>query len=172
MVEEFEMELVKKAQDGEEEARLALLSRFNPLIRKLCTGEDDWEDLKEELILEFLERLAAYDRDSGIYFPYYIRRYLCWKKVKHIRDKRKRLGYETLNPEDLEGEEMEMEKKPTMEEILAKVDFSDKEMEFLRLTSAGLLPGEIMKQCHMTRERYYRTRKRVVEKVREKWRIK
>ena len=166
---EMEMDLVKRAQAGEESAKLELLNRYEPLLRKLTMDEGDWEDMKEELIVVFLESLAVYDPALGQYFSCYIRSRLFWAKIGYIRAEGKRRDCEVHIEELGEEVEMEIEERRDPGKFLAGVAFDEKERELLRLMIARVSPKEIMEKCRMSRSQYYRIRGRMMEKIREKW---
>lgn len=172
---DVEMELVKKAQGGDEEAKISLLSRYRPLIRGLCAGEREWEweDLKSDLIVDFLEGIAAFTPGAGMYFAAYIHRRLWWVKVNYIRERKKWQGREIHGLDEVKDEPSEENKKyPGLDLLLSGVDFDEREKEFLRLYLKGREPAEIMKKLGLTRNQYYRMKERIILKVRERWGIR
>lgn len=75
---EEETKWIQEARQGDKEAMMRLLKKYEPLLRKLVAGETrlDWEDLLQDLTLAFLKGVKAYDSAKGVYFAYYIRRLL------------------------------------------------------------------------------------------------
>lgn len=80
---EEERKLIEKAKGGDRKAMGDLMDRYEPLFRKLCAGETrmDWEDIRQDLAVSFLEGVRAFTPERGTYFPYYIRQRLYWEKV-------------------------------------------------------------------------------------------
>lgn len=57
--------LLKRARGGDDAALLALLTRYQPLIRRIASQEENpsnREDLKSELTIEFLQLVRYYGR--------------------------------------------------------------------------------------------------------------
>lgn len=101
---EEETKWIQEARQGDKEAMMRLLKKYEPLLRKLVAGETrlDWEDLLQDLTLAFLKGVKAYDSAKGVYFAYYIRRLLYWKKGDIIKTAAKRFRSEVHSLEGLE----------------------------------------------------------------------
>ena len=75
-----------RAQNGEHDAVEDLLQRFRPLLRARMhwlwarLREElhgaEWDDIEAQIQLLFLSRLESFRPDEGVYFPYYIARFL------------------------------------------------------------------------------------------------
>lgn len=101
---EEEKKLLEAAQNGSKEAVMALIRRYEPLFRRLAAGETrmDWEDIRQDLVVVFLESLRDFDREKGIYFAWYIRQRLYWAKTRMIRKAMERSSHEVYKEEEEE----------------------------------------------------------------------
>ncbi len=91
-------------QNGEREAGEILLSRYVPLISRECKcsyAKVTREDLRQDLILYFLEALARYDPKKNPSFSGYMVRLLRWGKLHRLRDL---ADYETKEELTLENQ--------------------------------------------------------------------
>ena len=93
---EEERKLIEKAKGGDRKAMEDLMDRYEPLFRKLCAGETrmDWEDIRQDLAVSFLEGVRAFTPERGTYFPYYIRQRLYWEKVHLVERMMRRRAVE------------------------------------------------------------------------------
>ena len=93
---EEERKLIEKAKGGDRKAMEDLMDRYEPLFRKLCAGETrmDWEDIRQDLAVSFLEGVRAFTPERGTYFPYYIRQRLYWEKVHLVERMMRRRSVE------------------------------------------------------------------------------
>lgn len=171
---EEELDLVRKAQKGDTGAMELLLRKYEPLFRKLTAGETfmDWEDIRQELVLSFLEGVKAYDPDRGIYFGFYMKQKLYWKKNHLIAASTKRRGREVHNLEETE----EMGKEDTYgEEDLSRRLYRVAEHLSLppeeKIIFAGLMKGEkpacLIQKTGGSRSSYYRFRASLMDRLRK-----
>ncbi|WP_443789204.1 helix-turn-helix domain-containing protein [Dialister succinatiphilus] len=67
---EEERKLIEKAKGGDRKAMEDLMARYEPLFRKLCAGEPrmDWEDIRQDLAVSFLEGVRAFTPEKGHLF--------------------------------------------------------------------------------------------------------
>ena len=67
---EEERKMIEKAKGGDRKAMEDLMARYEPLFRKLCAGEPrmDWEDIRQDLAVSFLEGVRAFTPEKGHLF--------------------------------------------------------------------------------------------------------
>ncbi len=88
-----------RAQNGEHDAVENLLQRFRPLLRARMhwlwsmLREDlhgaEWDDVEAQIQLLFLSRLESFRPDDGVFFPYYIARFLDFDARDWLRRQRR-----------------------------------------------------------------------------------
>lgn len=90
-------ELVRKAKDGDKEAKEKIIKRLQPLIissiKRYYYNKNEFEDLIQEGNLKILESIILYDEDKKIYFLGYIKTML---KYMYL-DKHKGRSHSSLN---------------------------------------------------------------------------
>lgn len=78
----FVQELAARAASGDKTARDELILVFKPLICSLACkaawNAAEAEDAVQDGVVEAMKLIEGYDSDSGIYFPYYLKRRLTW----------------------------------------------------------------------------------------------
>ncbi len=97
-------DLVSQAQLGDNEARLRLLEKYEPLLRTQVRGmhqrllwsgtTDDVDDYIQQVRVAFLELVEDFDPSRGVPFGIYLMKMLQWDTVNFVRDERLRLGRE------------------------------------------------------------------------------
>ena len=169
---EEEMRLIQKAKEGDEASVMALIHRYEPLFKKLCAGEThmEWEDIRQELSLSFLESLAAYDPSKGIYFGYYIKQRLYWKKIALITASIKRREKEIHSMEETEamGKEDSYEEKSLsqkLNDLAHSLPLSPKEKLIFQGLMKGEKPAHLIKKLGTGRTSYYRCRASLMKKL-------
>ncbi len=132
---EEERKLIEKAKGGDRKAMEDLMDRYEPLFRKLCAGETrmDWENIRQDLAVSFLEGVRAFTPERGTYFPYYIRQRLYWEKVHLVERMMRRRSVELQSLAGIENIADESEggrdHLEVLQEIAADLPLSRKERE-------------------------------------------
>lgn len=165
---ETEKALIEKAQSGSSEAMLAMLKKYEPLIKKLCAGANDREELADELTASFLEALKTFDPKRGVYFPLYIHRRLRAVRTKMIRQWIRQKETEELDEGTTPAVE---ETRPTLRDLMQGIHFTEEEKKYLEACLAGQNWQETCRTCGFNPSRLFQVRKAIIEKIRKKWYI-
>ncbi|WP_307974397.1 sigma-70 family RNA polymerase sigma factor [uncultured Dialister sp.] len=169
---EEEKKLLEAAQNGSKEAVMALIRRYEPLFRRLAAGETrmDWEDIRQDLVVVFLESLRDFDREKGIYFAWYIRQRLYWAKTRIIRKAMERSSHEVYKEEEEEmaaedpcGREQPLE---ALHRALATLKLPPDERKILDALLRGKSVPQILKETGKSRSSYYRSRGHILQRLR------
>ena len=161
---EEERKLIEKAKGGDRKAMEDLMDRYEPLFRKLCAGETrmDWEDIRQDLAVSFLEGVRAFTPERGTYFPYYIRQRLYWEKVHLVERMMRRRSVELQSLAGIENIADESEggrdHLEVLKEIAADLPLSKKERDLLSALLRGEKAADVRKTMNMSRASYYRLR--------------
>ena len=89
---EKDIALVVAWQRGNTEALENLLAKYMPLVIKASIHHydgSDWEDMRQDLIVKFIESANAYKAEMKVPFPAYIKRKILWFRsnaLKKIQD--------------------------------------------------------------------------------------
>ncbi|MBU3207613.1 sigma-70 family RNA polymerase sigma factor [Clostridium algidicarnis] len=102
-------EIIKRAKDGDEEAKTSLLEKYTPLVyslsRNIYIKGYDAEDLVQEGFNSILKAITKYDPEKGVEFGYYLKQSIKFNYYYIIRQK-SRANFETsLNKKSKEGVE-------------------------------------------------------------------
>lgn len=170
---EEERKLIEKAKGGDRKAMEDLMDRYEPLFRKLCAGETrmDWEDIRQDLAVSFLEGVRAFTPERGTYFPYYIRQRLYWEKVHLVERMMRRRSVELQSLAGIENIADEStgsrDHLEVLKEIAADLPLSKKERDFLSALLRGEKAADVRKSMNMSRASYYRLRARLFAALRK-----
>jgi len=171
---EEETKWIQEARQGDKEAMMRLLKKYEPLLRKLVAGETrlDWEDLLQDLTLAFLKGVKAYDSAKGVYFAYYIRRLLYWKKGDIIKTAAKRFRSEVHSLEGLEDipderVPLRMDPMEAVRKIADSLPFTPEDRKLLAAILRGDSWQTITSRTGMSRAAYYRARARLFASLRK-----
>lgn len=168
---EEEMKWILRAKTGDKKAMMILIQQYEPLMRKLTAGETrmDWEDLRQDLILSFLEGVRDFDKEKKVYFPYYIRQKLYWKKNHIITGEANRQSREIHCLEEMKDRAEEKTTDQDLPAVLNAIASGLPEEE--RNLLDALLKGEerktIMEKTGKSRASYYRLRARLFTALRK-----
>lgn len=73
-------EIIKRAKDGDDEAKTSLLEKYTPLVyslsRNIYIKGYDAEDLVQEGFNSILKAITKYDPEKGVEFVYYLKHLL------------------------------------------------------------------------------------------------
>lgn len=167
---EEEMKWILCAKAGDKKAMMTLIQQYEPLMRKLTAGETrvDWEDLRQDLILSFLEGVRDYDREKKVYFPYYIRQKLYWKKHHIITGEAHRQSREIHCLEEMKDRAAEAE-NPDLPAALKSIasGLPKKEKDLLHALLRGEEKETMIKKSGKSRASFYRTRARLFTVLRK-----
>lgn len=81
-------ELLVLAKQGDQEAQLAIVTAFRPLVRKLAAQERDYSrrtDLASQLVLGLLEAIRKYPGEDARKFPGFVKTHLTYLLSHYIR---------------------------------------------------------------------------------------
>ena len=81
-------ELLVLAKQGNQEAQLAIVTAFRPLVRKLAAQERDYSrrtDLASQLVLGLLEAIRKYPGEDAKRFSGYVKTHLTYLLSHYIR---------------------------------------------------------------------------------------
>lgn len=168
---EEEKKLLGAAQKGSKEAVMALIHRYEPLFRRLAAGETrmEWEDIRQDLVVVFLEALRDFDREKGIYFAWYIRQRLYWAKTRMIRKAVERSSHEVHKEEEDRTMEDPCGRESPLEALhraLGALEFSPDERKILDALLQGKKVSRILAETGMSRSSYYRSRDHLLQRLR------
>lgn len=174
---EEEKRLVEAAQKGSEKAVMALIHRYEPLFRRLTAGETrmDWEDIRQDLAVVFLEALRDFDLEKGTYFAWYIRQRLYWAKTEMIREAAERNSHEIHREEEdrvLEDPCGRLRPLEALHQVLETLRVSPEERKILDALLQGKKAGQIMKETGQSRSSYYRSRDHLMRRLRREMEAK
>ena len=173
---EEEKRLLEAAQKGSEKAVMALIHRYEPLFRRLAAGETrmDWEDIRQDLVVVFLEALRDFDQEKGIYFAWYIRQRLYWAKAEIIREAAERSSHEIHKEEKdraIEDPCGRLRPLEALRQVLGALKFSPEERKILDALLQGKRVNRILEETGMSRSSYYRSRDHLLHRLRREMEI-
>lgn len=170
---EEERKLIVKAKAGDRDAMAALIGRYEPLFRKLAAGETrmDWEDIRQDLSVSFLEGVKAFEPEKGTYFPYYIRQRLYWEKLHMVERMMKRCsqeiqslaGVENIPDESKNGRDH----LEVLQEIAKSLPLSEAERVLLDALIRGERVEDMAEKLAMSRASCYRLRAKLFMTLRK-----
>lgn len=170
---EEERKLIVKAKAGDRDAMAALIGRYEPLFRKLAAGETrmDWEDIRQDLSVSFLEGVKAFEPEKGTYFPYYIRQWLYWEKLHMVERMMKRCsqeiqslaGVENIPDESKSGRDH----LEVLQEIAKSLPLSANERALLSALLRGERVEDMAEKLAMSRASCYRLRAKLFMTLRK-----
>lgn len=101
---EYELSLLRKAQDGDEDAYNTLRKQYELLIGSLVTNKIptyDPADVKQELELAFLEAVMKFDFSKNVKFITYLTNMLNYRIsaiIKEMKRFKRCIAYERMDP--------------------------------------------------------------------------
>jgi RNA polymerase sigma-70 factor (ECF subfamily) len=142
-VEEDELELVKRAQDGDREAFQELVERYQRKVYSICYGmlkdKDDSYDVSQEVFIKVYRYLENFNRDSSFYTWLY--RITVNKCIDFIRkrDRRSEVDYndEIKRDREVGGDDNIMPSKLGIQpdKVYGRKELRDKMLEALETLS-------------------------------------
>lgn len=85
-------DLLTRAQHGDQEAQMAIVTAFRPLLRKLASQERDYTlrtDLSSQLVLGTLEAIRKFPGTDSRRFPGFLKKHLTFL-LSHYKRKQQR----------------------------------------------------------------------------------
>ncbi len=173
-------QLIEQVQNGQEEAAVALIKQFTPLLKKYAY-KLDMEDAYEDLRCDFLELINTLDlkrfhdpndKVLSTYFSKAVHSYYIKRLQKHMK-KPKELTLSDLS----EAQQAEMEARLSVTEDYQKLFLDDirkllTEKEFVVLTGIYLYGDSVFElsyQMKTSRQNINQIKKNALEKLMKKW---
>lgn len=169
-------ETVIKAANGDDDAIVAIIAKFEPIIRK-CSRELNYEEVETDLIIGLLEIFPKMTRKISVEthegeVVNYIAAMIRNKKIDLFRKHIKNCEKEVLNDEllNLSSYTINFSQKLEIQECLKKITERQKKVILLRYYH-GFSDVEIAKILNVSRQAVNRMIRRAIAKIQEEYKI-
>lgn len=170
---EEDLILISAYKEGDEEALVKLLTKYDPLISKEAKMVlyMDLEDAKQEMAENFIIGVNGFDEKRDVYFPYYIRNILHWERLRLNERTIDRYNHEEVDEEAGMDQLVYDEKKSDEEEVVRVVATYFHLTEEQKIILDAIMSGEPVditaRKVGCQRRQYFRKKKAFLEWLKE-----